>query len=125
MREVISLIKMYPMVITGIILATTIGTLIFPDISCLLYPAFGHSIYVNLLMLRISMKMHFCLWYRVLIMNLIFVNVVEWLDVNFQLFPDAIRYITMIMVITLICVVISIILYRANGCFKGTPTGSN
>lgn len=125
MREVISLIKMYPMVITGVILATTIGTLIFPGISGLLYPIFGHSIYINLMMFYISIKMHFCLWYRVLIMNLIFVNVVEWLDVNFQLFPDAVRYITMLLAVTIICVVISIILYRANGCFKSSSTRSH
>lgn len=115
---------MYPMVITGAILVTTIGSLMFPDISGLLYPIFGHSIFINLMMFYTSIKMHFCLWYRVLIMNLIFVNVVEWLDVNFQLFPDLIQYITMLASITLICSVISIILYKANGCFKGPADGS-
>lgn len=48
------------------------------------YPLLGHSLIYDCMLLVLSFILRFCLWHKLLIANLIFNIVVEWLLVNFD-----------------------------------------
>ena len=121
MRCIISLIKIYPIVVT---LSITIGLLCAitgVSISNFTYPIFGHSLLMDMMILIMSIRFKFCKWHQILILNLIAIISIEWLSVNVGFIPDTHDYIATLTALMSITILISTILYYKHGCFKTTP----
>ena len=120
MKRIVRLIKIYPIVVTLVISIGLMLCIAGINISNITYPIFGHSIFANLIMMIISIKLRFCRWHQILIGNLLLIISIEWLSVNVGFIPDAMAYITIISATTSTSILMSSILYYKHGCFKTT-----
>ena len=80
---------------------------------------YGHSILYNFMLLILSKAFHFCMWHRVIILDLILINAIEWIDRNLYSFT-AISYIWILILLLLTSSLIASLLYLKYGCFKHT-----
>ena len=90
------------------------------NITDFTYPIFGHSLYFNLLLLFLSIKMRFCLWHQILIGNMIFAITLEWIDVNFSIFEEIITFVQIILSVSTISAILSLFYLNKHGIFEKT-----
>ena len=117
MRLAILSVKYLPAIMTLLLIVQCLLSLADVEYSNLISTIYGHSILYNLLLLSLSYAFRFCLWHRILIVNLIFINIIEWIDVNIYEF-EALDYVLSILLLSLLTSLVSTILYFKYGCFS-------
>ena len=95
MKSLICLVKIYPIVVTMFITVGLICCMLGVSIYNLTYPIFGHSLFIDIIMLFFSLKFRFCRWHQALPINLIFIISIEWFSVNKGFMPNVKDYITL------------------------------
>ena len=120
----IEVIKIVPIIITMWLLIVTILILLHVKNADLEYSILGHSLIYNIGWLCISIKNKFCIWHRVLLYNLILINLLEWFNNRFHIFTNKDIVSTMII---LLCttIIISVILRFKYGSIKKTTCKSD
>ena len=122
MRVLINLVRIYPIICNIWILLCMVGQIFYIDISEKTYTFFGQSFFTNAIILLLSYKFRFCLWHRILIYSMTFTLFTETLNIwgienNY--------YFYIVLIFVLLSIVLSIILYKINGCFKTMATGKS
>lgn len=125
MKCLIRIIKLYPIITTFFIMVGLTFACMGIGISNYTYPIFGHSLFVDLCVLIVSIKLRFCVWHQLLMLNLVLVIIIEWFSVNFGFIPDAKAYIRLLLFITSGFSLTSSIFYYKHGCFKTTARKSH
>lgn len=118
MKILIFIIKISPIIINFAILISLIFALFDRDISSFTYAIFGHSLYFDLLLLLLSVKMRFCFWHRLLIINMIIIITIEWIDINFNLISSSLCYIQSLLLLTCSSIIGAAILKYKHGHTK-------
>jgi len=113
----IEIIKVVPIIITMWLLVVTTLLLNHVKHADLEYSILGHSLIYNVSWLCLSIKYRFCIWHRVLIYNLILINILEWINNRFQVFTNKEVIYTMT-VLLCVTIFISLILKFKYGCIK-------
>jgi len=117
----IEIIKVVPIIITIWLLIVTTLLLNHVKGADLEYSIVGHSLIYNLAWLCLSIKYKFCVWHRVLIYNLMLINILEWINNRFNVFSNKQVIYTMI-VLLCFTILTSIILRFKYGCIKRITT---
>lgn len=123
MRPLLQLIKYYPILVNLYIL---LGMLIYVsgvhiNVSAYLYTYIGHSFYVDIVVLLLSLKLKFCVWHRILIANMMICLAIETLT-NHNIYIKNDVYIMIIS--TIITIFIALLIFRKHGTF-GTTKSNN
>lgn len=117
MKLAILSVKFIPIVVSAALIAQCILALYDIDITRSVSTIYGHSIFYNSMLLVLSRAFHFCFWHRVIISNLIVINLIEWIDKNLFSF-DPLQYVWMLIILLLISSLLSALLYLRYGCFR-------
>jgi hypothetical protein len=80
-----------------------------------LYIGFGQSLIYNLYLFSASLSFRFCLWHKVLILNMTICLIIEYLNNKGLFLPDIFDT---IIKLTLFSIILSSILYYKNGCYS-------
>lgn len=115
-KACVNFVKYYPVLMQVIILANIFDEFYPISITNWLYPIVGHSLAWDLFILAFSKMFRFCIWHRLLIYNMIFNIIVEWIMVNINIPVDYDVVIYTITSITLITIIASVILRFKTGC---------
>ena len=123
MRPLLQLIKYYPILVNLYVL---LGMLIYVsgiriNVSDYLYTYIGHSFYVDIVVLLLSLKLKFCVWHRILIANMMICLAIETLT-NYNVYIKNDVYIMIIS--TIITIFIALLIFRKHGTF-GTTKSNN
>ena len=123
MRPLLQLIKYYPILVNLYVL---LGMLIYVsgvriNVSTYLYTYIGHSFYVDILVMLLSLKLKFCVWHRILIANMMLCLAIETLT-NYNVYIKNDVYIMIIS--TIITIFIALFIFRKHGTF-GTTKSNN
>ena len=116
--SLICLVKIYPIIVTMSIMIGLIYCMFGVNVSNITYPIFGHSLFIDVIMLFFSLKFMFWRWHQALLVNLIFIISIEWFSVNKGFMPNVKDYITLLSTMISITILTSTILYYKHGCFK-------
>ena len=111
-------LKYSPIFIHVIIIAHIIGSLIpGADITSWIYPIWGNSVYICILLMLLSLLFKMCIWHQTLILNMFINCILEFITVNFNI-PYMINNCATLMTLsTTIFVVLSIIFrFKLNVC---------
>ena len=119
MRNTITVIKYWPVVTTLVIMLAFVFELLEMSIFNVLSPLFGCSLFMAICFYFISKLLRFCLWHRILIINLIVISVITFVNINIYRFQNIIVIQTCLLV-SCISIITSLILYLKYGCFKHT-----
>lgn len=119
-------VKYSPIFIHIVIIAHIISGLIpGTDITSWIYPIFGNSVYICVLLMLLSFLFKMCIWHQTLILNMLFNCVLEFITVNFKMSYIANNSFTLMALLTTIFVVLSIILrFKFNVCLVRLKIGS-
>ena len=117
MKLAILSVKFIPIIVTVALLLQCVMALFDVDISLKVATIYGHSILYNSMLLVLSKAFRFCYWHRIIILNLIVINVIEWTDRNLFSF-DSLQYVWTLIILLLTSSLISALLYSRYGCFK-------
>ena len=117
MRTLIKLIKYYPILVNLYVL---LGMLIYVsgiriNVSTYLYTYIGHSFYVDIILILLSIVFRFCLWHRLLIGNMMLCLAIETLT-NYNIYIKNDVYIMIIS--TIITIFIALLIFRKHGTFS-------
>ena len=113
MNTITKLVKYYP-IIVNIVIVFSMVVWYLKFKQPFLYTYIGQCFYCNLLFLRLSYKLGFCAWHRILIYSMSFVLFLETIsqygvNINYYLYICTIVSITALITATL--------LYYKNGCY--------
>ena len=111
----IKLLKYYPVIVNLWILIDMIGYFLNVKVSEYSYTLLGHSLYLDIILLILSLKFKFCLWHQILILSSSFYLIVETLNI-WGLENNYYFYVNLCVIAISICV--ATILYKRYGCFK-------
>ena len=125
MKLIIHLVKMYPIAVTFVMAINLILALSHISIVNMTYPIFGHSLMVDVIMLLFSQKLKFCTWHRLLLINMIFAIMMEWIWVNFNIISSGIFYVHLLLTITCITILTAAISFYKYGIFEVTSCKGN
>ena len=114
----INFIKVFPVVIQVIIVANIFDYYHKFSITNWLYPLFGFSVLWGILMLLLSIVFKFCIWHRLLIYNIIFNSLCEFISVNSILDFDCDTYMGFVSVVSSMFLLLSIVTRFKFGCRK-------
>jgi len=117
MKWILRIVKAWPIITNLSILLILIFHILEVSISNLMYPIFGHSLFVDILFLMMSYKLKFCFWHKLLILNLIAIIGIEWISVNLCII-DSVFYIRLLFTLTSVTLLTSTVLYSKYGMFK-------
>ena len=117
MKFAILSVKFLPIIMTVLLASQCFLALIDVDISNQISTIYGHSLLYNSTLLILSRAFHFCFWHRVIIINLIAINLIEWIDRNIFAF-NPLEYVWMLIILLLASSLLAAILYSRYGCFK-------
>ena len=117
MRPLLKLIKYYPILVNLYVL---LGMLIYVsgiriNVSTYLYTYIGHSFYVDIILILLSIVFIFCVWHRLLIGNMMLCLAIETLT-NYNVYIKNDVYIMIIS--TIITIFISLFIFRKHGTFS-------
>lgn len=112
-------IKFTPIVISLWLVIVGVLFLCHVKNSDLEYSLLGHSMILNLTILLGSLFFRFCLWHRILIFNLLLVNLLEWTNNRWWHFSGT-SSVRLVLLLLTTGILISTILYFKHGCFKTT-----
>ena len=119
MRTLIKLVKYYPILVNIIMLTYVSGIRI--NVSTYLYTYIGHSFYVDIVLILLSIVFRFCVWHRILIANMMLCLAIETLT-NHNVYIKNDMYIMIIS--TIITIFMSLLIFRKHGTF-GTTKSNN
>lgn len=128
MKLAIYTVKYVPIIATILLMVQCVLALFNINVNDYAYTIFGHSILYNSVLLALSYAFRFCSWHRVIIMNLIAINVFEWIDVNIYSF-NALTYVLSIVLALMTSSLVAAYLYQRHGVFtkaassKGNSNG--
>lgn len=91
------------------------------NVSDYLYTYIGHSFYVDIVVLLLSLKLKFCVWHRILIANMMICLAIETLT-NYNIYIKNDVYIMIIS--TIITIFMALLIFRKHGTF-GTTKSNN
>lgn len=118
-KDLVLFIKISPIVLNLVILIELVFSLIHINICNPIYPIFGHSLFFDILLLYLAKIFKLCLWNKLLIYNLIFIILMEWMTVNVVKI-DPYIYITLLISTSTITSILSTLLFYRND--YNTPT---
>lgn len=117
MKLAILSVKFIPIFVSAALIVQCILALYDIGITQSVSTIYGHSIFYNSMLLVLSRAFHFCFWHRVIISNLIVINLIEWVDRNLFSF-DPLQYVWMLIILLLTSSLLSALLYLRYGCFR-------
>ena len=117
MITLIKLVKYYPILVNIyiLIIMLTYVSGVRINVSTYLYTYIGHSFYVDILVLLLSLKLRFCVWHRLLIANMMLCLGIETLT-NYNIYIKNDVYIMIIS--TIITIFIALLIFRKHGTFS-------
>ena len=123
MRALIKLVKYYPILVNIyiLIIMLTYVSGIRINVSTYLYTYIGHSFYVDIVLILLSIVFRFCVWHRILIANMMLCLAIETLT-NHNIYIKNDVYIMIIS--TIITIFMSLLIFRKHGTF-GTTKSNN
>ena len=81
--SVIQVVKWLPIIVHVIIIFNIFDICLFGEsYTGYLYPVIGHSLVFDVMMFYLSYTFNMCAWHRVLVINMVFNSVLDWLAVN-------------------------------------------
>ena len=110
--------KTYPIITNLYILACMIMVWVGFPIHNYLYTTLGYAIIPTIIFTIQSVAFKFCVWHRLLLINMIIVSICEFVVVNFESLYDGKCYLITIAAITSLMSFISVFLRYKHGCFK-------
>lgn len=117
MRLAILSVKFVPILVSIALIIQCILALLDMRTTGFVSTIYGHSILYNAMLLALSKAFRFCFWHRVIILNLILINLIEWVDRNLFSF-DSLQYVWMLIILLLASSLVATLLYIRYGCFK-------
>jgi len=117
----IKFVKLIPIVTTAWLAIAALLLMIGIKNADLEYSIFGHSLIINMMLLSGSLYLKFCNWHRMLIYNLILINMLEWINNRWYEFPDHLL-LRSVMFVMCFSILTSTILYFKYGAAKNTTT---
>ena len=123
MRALIKLVKYYPILVNLYVLLCMLIYVsgIRINVSAYSYTYIGHSFYVDIVLILLSIVFRFCIWHRLLIGNMILCLAIETLT-NHNVYIKNDMYIMIIS--TIITIFMSLLIFRKHGTF-GTTKSNN
>lgn len=111
----IALVKWFPIISTLVIIISFSAALInVPIIVNILSYPFGAPINTCILLLVLSKVFKFCIWHRVLIVNLLIIAIFAWINCIYRISSD-LTNIWIILLIASISALLSLIIYLQYG----------
>ena len=111
----IALVKWFPIISTLVIIISFSAALInVPIIVNILSYPFGAPINTCILLLVLSKVFKFCIWHRVLIVNLLIIAIFAWINCIYRISSD-LTNIWIILLIASISALLSLIIYSQYG----------
>jgi len=114
----INLVRCIPILSTFCIIISLIFALFEINIVKIFYP-FSSSIITGILLYSLSKIFKFCLWHRVLIINLLLVASFTWINTLFKLTSNLMT-IRMMLLITSLSSILALIIFIKNGSIRKT-----
>lgn len=117
MKFLVKQIKYYPIIINLYILILMVFYVLgfHVDLNRFLYVALGHGLYANFIIFGISKIFKFCIWHRLLLINMSSCLILEGLrQYGFNI--NNLPYIVVIS--TILTIFVSIIIFRRHGTFN-------
>jgi len=124
LRVGIQFVKFAPIISTLAIIFSLVITLLGSSLIYSLSMTVSTSILMCLLLYCLSKAFKFCAWHRVLIINLFFVALISWINLEFYRLPN-ILIIRIVLLISTTSALVATILYFKYGCFKSLTTKGN
>ena len=117
MRALIKLVKYYPILVNIyiLIIMLTYVSGVRINVSTYLYTYIGHSFYVDAVFILLSIVFKFCVWHRLLIVNMMLCLAIETLT-NYNIYIK--NYVYIMIISTIITIFIALITFRKHGTFS-------
>ena len=121
MRALIKLIKYYPILVNIyiLIIMLTYVSGVRINVSAYSYTYIGHSFYVDIVLILLSIVFRFCVWHRILIANMMLCLAIETLT-NHNVYIKNDMYIMIIS--TIITIFIAVFIFSKHGTFGTTKS---
>lgn len=91
------------------------------NVSTYLYTYIGHSFYIDIVLILLSIVFRFCIWHRILIANMMLCLAIETLT-NYNVYIKNDMYIMIIS--TIITIFIAVLIFRKHGTFSAKKSNN-
>ena len=92
MKTIVEIIRYYPILVNAFIAYSCFEYMYLDcDFTLVIYPLIGQSFMINALLFLLSYKYKFCLWHRLMLLNMSFALLLEWfnnmgIEINYNFF---------------------------------------